>query len=111
MLNPRDLQRHAHLSFLARAYVNAGDYEAAIARARAAISRRPDYPHAYFILAIALAHSGRTEEAGAALRRCECISPGFVAGRAEWQPYTDKSSNRHLRDGLSKAKEVAENPG
>jgi adenylate cyclase len=108
-LNPRDPEMHVHQTFLARAYINARDYEAAITKARAAVNRRPDYPHARFVLAIALAHAGRTGQAGVELERCEGLSPGFVASRADWRPYTDEASNRHLHDGLSEAKAAAEN--
>ena len=99
-LNPQDSQLHTHQTFLARAYVNAGAYEAAVARARGAIQRRPDYPHAYFILGIALGHLGRIDEAKAALHKCEELHPGFIKSRANWQPYVDPSSNEMLQAGL-----------
>jgi adenylate cyclase len=102
-LNLRDPSAHVHLAFLARAYVNARNPEAAIAKARAAIHRSPEYPPAHYILAIALAHAGRADDAAAALQRCEDLSPGFVASRADWRPYTDQESNKHLDAGLKKA--------
>ncbi|MEX0852260.1 MAG: tetratricopeptide repeat protein, partial [Bauldia sp.] len=102
-LNPQDPQRHMHLSFLARAYLNAGDYERATACARQAVQRRPDYPHAYYILAIALGHLGRVAEARAALDQCQHLHPGFVQSRADWRPYTEPMRNAHLHEGLRKA--------
>jgi TolB-like protein/Flp pilus assembly protein TadD len=102
-LNPLDPDHHSHLCFLARAYVNARRYDDAVASARAAIERKPDYPHAYFILAIALAHIGRTDEAQASLARCDELRPGFVASRADWRPYVNAASNDHLHEGLRKA--------
>jgi adenylate cyclase len=102
-LNPRDPERHSHLCFLARALVNARRYDEAAAAARAAIQRRPDYPHAHFILAIALGHLGRLAEAQAALAESDRLQPGFVAARADWHPYIDPAANAHLRDGLAKA--------
>jgi len=102
-LNPQDPERHAHLSFLARAHVNAHQYERALESARLAIQRRPDYPHAHYILAIALAHLGEAQRAQAELEECERLHPGFLASRADWRPYTDEESNRHLREGLRKA--------
>jgi adenylate cyclase len=102
-LNPQDPQRHMHLAFLARAYVNAGAYEKAVACAQRAIQRRTDYPHAYYILAIALGHLERTDEARAALDQCNRLHPGFVKNRSDWQPYTDPQRNEHLRRGLEKA--------
>ncbi|MCI0430820.1 MAG: tetratricopeptide repeat protein [Rhodospirillales bacterium] len=106
-LNPHDPERHSHLCFLARAYVNARRYAEAAVAAEAAIQRRPDYPHAHFILAIALGHLGRAAEARHALAECERLQPGFVAARADWRPYTDEAANAHLREGLSKAAAAA----
>ena len=102
-LNPQDPERHAHLSFLARAYINAHQYQRAVETARLAIQRRPDYPHAHYILAIALGHLGEAQRAQAELEECERLHPGFLASRADWRPYTDEESNRHLREGLRKA--------
>jgi predicted Zn-dependent protease len=102
-LNPHDPDRHSHMCFLARAHVNARRHAEAAAAAEAAIRRRPDYPHAHFILAIALGHLGRAAEAQHALAECERLQPGFVAARADWHPYTDEAANAHLREGLRQA--------
>ena len=102
-LNPQDSERHAHLSFLARGYVNAHQYEQAVEAARLAIQRRPDYPHAHYILAIALGHLGDAQQAQAELRECERLHPEFLANRADWRPYTNETSNQQLREGLQKA--------
>ena len=99
-LNPVDVQMHTRLSFLARAYVNVGSYEDAVDRARKAIQRRPDYPHAHYILAVALGHLGRSDEARAALSTSDALHPGFIDSRRNWQPYVDPRSNETLRDGL-----------
>lgn len=99
-LNPEDAQRHTHLTFLARAYVAVGDYGAAIDRARQAIRRRPEYVAAHYVLAIALGHLGRLDEARASLRKCDELSSGFVASRRDWQPYADEAKNEKLREGL-----------
>ena len=103
-LNPQDPDRHMNLTFLARAYVNIREHEKAIECARLAIQRRADYPHAYFILAIALGHVGRIKEARTALDECERLQAGFVDSRANWCPYTNEGSNRYLLAGLEKAK-------
>ena len=71
--------------------------------ARAAIERRPDYPNAHYILAIALGHLGRANEARAALKQCERLQRGFLEKRAGWQPYRDPDRNAHLHEGLRKA--------
>ncbi len=101
-LNPLDPQAHVHLSFLARAYLNARRYEKAAEAARAAIRRRGDYSNAHFILAIALAHCDRLAEARQALEDCEKLAPGLVEQRRAWRPYTDDDSNRHIQAGLKK---------
>jgi adenylate cyclase len=102
-LNRQDPQRHMHLTFLARAYVNARQYEKAAECARKAVHWRPDYPHAHYILAIALGHLDRVAEARDALDECERLHPGFVKGRANWQPYTNREANEHMLNGLRKA--------
>ena len=103
-LNPQDPDRHMNLTFLARAYVNIREHEKAIECARLAIQRRADYPHAYFILAIALGHVGRAREARNALDKCERLQPGFIESRASWRPYADEGRNQYLLAGFEKAK-------
>ncbi|NQV45551.1 MAG: tetratricopeptide repeat protein [Rhodospirillales bacterium] len=102
-LNPEDALRHMHLTFLARAYVAAGDFSTAADRARQAIGRNPDYVAANYLMGIALAHLGRIEEARAALEKCDKLSAGFVESRRDWRPYTDKERNEQLLDGRRKA--------
>ena len=102
-LNPEDALRHTHLTFLARAYVVAGDYSAAVDRARKAIGRRPEYVAAHYVMGIALAHLGRLQEARASLTKCDELSTRFVESRRDWQPYADKEKNERLLDGLRKA--------
>jgi adenylate cyclase len=99
-LNPEDAQFHTHLTFLARAYLNAGAYDDAVGRARQAIRRRPEYAPSYYILAIALGQLGRTDEARRALSKCDELQPGFVQSRKNWQPYVDPANNERLREGL-----------
>ncbi len=102
-LNPEDAQRHTHLTFLARAYVAAGDYAAAVDRARQAIRRSPDYVAAHYVMGIALAHLDRLEEAQASMAKCDALSAGFVGSRRDWQPYKDGAKNERLLDGRRKA--------
>jgi len=99
-LNPADAQVHTHLTFLARAYENAGAHDEAIDRARQAIRRRPDYAPAYYILAVSLGAAGREEEARRTLSKCDALHPGFVESRRNWHPYVDPASNERLREGL-----------
>ena len=88
------------LTFLARAYVNAQEYDKAVACAREALKVQPNYPNAHYILALAYGHLGRQEEARIALSECDRIQPGFSTRRANWQPYVNEARNEHLRDGL-----------
>ena len=99
-LNPEDAQHHGHLTFLARAYLNAGAHDDAIDRARQAIRRSPEYAPAYYILAIALGRVGRRDEARRELSKCDVLHPGFVESRRNWQPYVNPESNEKLRAGL-----------
>ena len=101
-LNPEDANRHTHLTFLARAYVNAGRYADAANRARQALRRAPDYAPAQYMLAIALEFLGQRSQARVALRRCDEISPGFVEARRNWQPYADPSCNQLFREAASR---------
>lgn len=101
-LNPADARLHAHLTFLARAYVNAGAHAAAVDCARSAIRREPEYAPAHYILAIALAYLGRIDEARKAVQHCEMASPGFIESRRDWQPYVNPASNARLHEGIRK---------
>ena len=100
-LNPEDAFRHTHLTYLARAYVGAGEYAQALDRARHAIRRAPAYAPAHYMSGIALAHLGRLDEARSALAVCDELQAGFVRSRKDWRPYTDDARNRALTDGLA----------
>ncbi len=91
---------YTHLTFLARAYLNAGAYDEALDRARKGIERNPDHPNTYYIMAIALGHLGREDEGRAALATCDKLHPGFVESRKDWRPYVDPASNDALQEGL-----------
>ncbi len=99
-LNPADAQLHTHLTFLARAYFNIGDYSKTIDRARQAIRRRSDYAPAHYILAIALAQMGQKDAAQSVFLEIDELSSGLVNLRKNWQPYVDPTSNERLRAGL-----------
>ena len=103
-MNPRDPSMPTFLTFLARAYIVYGDYDRAIEKARAAISQRPELATAHFILAIALAHGGRNDEANLAIEKCEQLDPHLIKSRENWTPYTDPARNAHLMSGLAKAR-------
>jgi adenylate cyclase len=102
-VNPQDPRNHILLNTVARAHLVAQRYEEAVNWAQKAIHQRPDYPHAQYMLASALGHLGRRDEARAALAECERQQPGFVAMRARWEPYQDPARNAHIHDGVRKA--------
>jgi adenylate cyclase len=102
-LNPRDPQLHVSINTLARSHLNARNYEEAAACAQKAIGVRSNFPHAYYVLASALGHMDRLDEAQKALADCERLQPGFVEKRASWQPYRDPADNQHIHDGVRKA--------
>lgn len=99
-LNPEDASRHSHLTFLARAYFNSGEYDKSVVRARHAIRREPDYLPAHFILALALGQLGNSQEAKAILENCEKENPGFLEQRRNWHPYEDQLCNERIKDAL-----------
>jgi adenylate cyclase len=102
-LNP-DAPNLRHINaFLARACINARRYEDAVEWARKAIHLRSDLAHAHCLMAIALAHMGRSKDAKAALDECRRVQPDFFDSAVELSPYEDSAANEHLLDGLRKA--------
>ena len=102
-LNPRDPNSHSYYAQLARANINARNYDRALECLRESLRRKPDHPHTYHVLAICLGHLGRVEEAQEAARQCEQLHPGFLKKRANWNIYVDPAANKHLLEGLRKA--------
>jgi adenylate cyclase len=102
-LNPRDPQAHITINTLARCYLNSRNYEQAATCAQKAIGMRSNFPNAYHLLASALGHLGRLEEARKALVDCERVQPGFVEKRFNYQPYRDAADNEHIHEGVRKA--------
>lgn len=96
-LNPRDPRVHTFIGALARAHLNARDYEQAVEVGRRALERRSDYPHANAYLISALGHLGRKSEAEAAFRRCSRLLSGFASA------YRNAGDVEHFYEGLVKA--------
>jgi adenylate cyclase len=103
-VNPRDPRQHVYYSTMARAHLGAGRYDEAATTARTIISQRPDFPHAHYILASALGHIGRHDEARTALETCERLQPGYVERRLQWQPYQDPAKSEHIHAGVRAAR-------
>ena len=99
-LNPRDPLGSGYMGFLSRAHVSLGHHEEARLWADRAVRLRPDLPDLHFRLAICDGHLDRAKEARAALDECERLSPGFLAGRKDWRPYSDAARNEGFFAGL-----------
>jgi adenylate cyclase len=102
-LNPRDPRNHISLTLLARAYLNARDYETAIEWAQRALEHLPVHANANYVMAASLGHLGRLEESRIELAACEQAQPGFVEKRKTWEPYSDPIDNEHILEGVRKA--------
>ena len=101
-LNPRDPACSGYFGYLARAYLSAGDHEAALRCAQRAVSLKPEDADFHYRLAVCLAHLDRPDEALAALQDSDRLSPGFGASRATWRPYGDDERNRQFFAGLER---------
>jgi tetratricopeptide (TPR) repeat protein len=68
-----------------------GGYEQAVVWFRRSIEANPNFPHAFFHLASALAHLGRLEEAGSAVKAGLALNPTFALSRdrAVWASVSD----------------------
>ena len=67
-----------------------------------AIELRYGAPEPHLLLAVALGHLGRTEEAQAELQECESIEPGYAAKGGAF-PYARAVDTEHFFEGLRKA--------
>ncbi len=101
-LNPRDPNRATYMGYLARAYINSGDNDKALAWARNMFQLHPNRPDAHYRLAICLANLDQVDEARKALAECEHLHPGFLSQRADWRPYSDDASNERFFAGAWK---------
>jgi adenylate cyclase len=101
-LNPDDVRGHIYDTYLGEARLNNRDYERAATSARKGFERKSDYAYSYFILASALGHLGRIEEAGAALAECLRIQPEYVEIHGRLHRYRNPADREHILDGLRK---------
>ena len=99
-LNPQDPRIHFSITMVARAHLNARNPEEAARWAERATHRRADYPLGHLVLASALGHLGRREEARAALSECERLDPGFALRWALRPMYKDPADDLYFLDGL-----------
>jgi tetratricopeptide (TPR) repeat protein len=106
-LSPRDPLRAVWHSGIARARIAAGDDALAIEAARQGIAANRDHAHNHAVMAAALAHLGRMDEAKAALREFQRVQPGITVARYRQtstanEPVAVKTYAR-LMAGLAKA--------
>lgn len=96
-MNENDPRIHTFIGALARAWLNARDYEQAEYWARRALERRDDYPQAQLYLAASLGHQERSIEALEVLKGSKQLLPGLALA------YKNQEDNEHFLEGLRKA--------
>jgi len=90
-LSPRDTTAFVWMTHVGLAKNLLGSWEQAVAWCRRAIEANPNYPRAYFQLALALAQLGRLDEARSSVNAGIAINPSFTVSRArvDWTALSD----------------------
>jgi tetratricopeptide (TPR) repeat protein len=81
-LSPRDTSAHIWMNVAGLAKLHLGSYDHAVAWYRRAIEANRNHPDAYFQIAAALAHLGRSDEARAAVKAGLALNPTYVLSHA-----------------------------
>ena len=104
-LHPRHPRVRIFHALLARAYLDAHQYEAAVEQARHAVQLGRTFFDEHLVLASALGHLGRVEEAQSALKAIGSaeLPLNRISLSPCWQSYADSRPNKHLLEGLRKA--------
>jgi TolB-like protein/class 3 adenylate cyclase len=108
-LSPRDTTAFVWMTHVGLAKNLLGSWEQAVAWCRRAIEANPNYPRAYFQLALALAHLGRLDEAHSSVNAGIAINPSFTVSRArvDWTALSDEPTYlaqlEPLLEGMRKA--------
>jgi tetratricopeptide (TPR) repeat protein len=106
-LSPRDTLAHVWMHFAGAAKLLIGAYEDAVARWHRSIEVNRNYPMAHFLLAAALAHLGRLEEARSAVQAGLALHPAFTLRRYRTNPYSDNptylAQREPIYEGMRKA--------
>jgi len=104
-LNPRDPHANYFVNILARAHLTSRHYDEAVEYARESINLSSTWPFAYLVLASALGHLGRVEEALSGIAECERLEPGRTAFEFEEMPRIHRNLDdaEHILEGLRKA--------
>jgi TolB-like protein/class 3 adenylate cyclase len=90
-LSPRDPGAFAWMSYAGMSKNVPGSYDQAVAWFRRSIEANPNFPHAFFHLASALAHLGRLNEARFAAKAGLTLNPTYAVSRdrAVWTSVSD----------------------
>jgi tetratricopeptide (TPR) repeat protein len=106
-LSPRDRSAHVWLSVAGSAKLFLGSDEDAVAWFRRAIEANRNYPFAHFLLAVALAHLHRSNEAQAAKQTGLALHPTFTIARyragASSDNQTYLTQRQRIYEGMRKA--------
>ena len=108
-LSPRDTLAYTLDDHAGVAKNHLGSWEQAVAWFRRAIEANRNYPHAYFMLAAALAQLGRLDEARSAVKAGLALNPTFTISRARaaWTAMSDDptflAQLEPILDGMRKA--------
>jgi tetratricopeptide (TPR) repeat protein len=108
-LSPRDTLTYVWMSHAGSAKNALGSYEQAIPWFQREIEANRNYPFAYFMSAVALAHLGRLDAARSAVRAGRVLDPNFTVSRAraDWTAMSDDptflTQLEPTLDGLRKA--------
>jgi len=105
-LNPRHPRIHLYQAHLARAHLDAGQYEESANQARKVVERDRVYFDEHLTLASALGHLGRGKEAKEVLNSLaeyKDIRISEIVLCPLWHLYQNPGPNEHLFEGLRKA--------
>ena len=80
-LSPRDTEAFIWMNFAGLAKLQLGADEEAVARFRRSVEINRNHPRTHFVLAAALAHLGRLDEARSAVRAGLALDPTFTISR------------------------------
>jgi TolB-like protein/class 3 adenylate cyclase len=108
-LSPRDTTAFVWMTHVGLAKNLLGSWEQAVAWCRRAIEANPNYPRAYFQLALALAQLGRLDEAHSSVNAGIAINPSFTVTRArvDWTALSDDPTYRAQLEPLFESMRIA----
>lgn len=100
-LSPRDPAAYFVMTGLAMAALLSGDHEEAVTRALEAVARYPSWDATFLVLGLALAYSGRLDEAVNALERARELLEGASLKRlVTMLPFRDRERIAVFEEGI-----------